>query len=82
MESQFPLEVEERVKEHMASGRYASEGELLVEAFRALDDMRTRQDQLREEIQDRVAKAGEGNSSPLDRDAFKDEARRRFSKQS
>ncbi len=82
MEYQFPPEVEERVKGHMASGRNASKGEILVEEFRALDDMRTRQDQLRDEIRDRVAKAGEGHSCRLDRDAFKDEARRRFSKQS
>lgn len=82
MKYQFPPEVEDRVKEYMASGRYASEEELLVEAFRALDGMRTQQDRLREEIQDRVAKAGKGNSSPLDRDSFKDEARRRFFKQS
>ena len=82
MAYQFPPEIEERVKEHMASGHYASEGELLVEALRALDHVKARQEQLREEIQDRVTKAGKGASVSLDRETFKDEARRRFSKQS
>jgi hypothetical protein len=35
------------------------------------------QEQLREEIQQRVSKAGKGNSAPLDIEAFKAEARRR-----
>jgi Arc/MetJ-type ribon-helix-helix transcriptional regulator len=82
MNYQFPPEIESRVKEHMASGCYASEEELFADAPRALDGIKMQQEQLREEIQQRVAKAGKGNSAPLDREAFKVEARRRFSQQS
>ena len=82
MAYQFPPEIKEQVREHMASGRYASEGELLVEALRALDHVRERQDQLRDEIQERVAKAGKGTSTSLEPETFKAEARRRFSSQS
>ena len=82
MAYQFPPELEERVREHMASGQYASEDQLLTDAFLALDDVQTRQARLREEIQQRVAKSGRGDSSPLDRVAFKEEARRRSSNKS
>ncbi len=82
MAYQLPPEIKEQVREHMASDRHASEGELLVEALRALDHVRERQEQLRDEIQERVARAGKGTSASLDRETFKDEARRRFSNQS
>ena len=78
---QFPPEVQQRVNEHMASGRYASEEELFGDAIRALDAMTLQQETLRTEIQDRVSQAGKGDSAPLDRDAFKAEARRRSSSQ-
>jgi Arc/MetJ-type ribon-helix-helix transcriptional regulator len=77
MNFQIPPEIEERVKEHMASGRYGSEEELFVDAFRALDAMKAQQEELRREIQHRVSQAGTGDSAPLDRAAFQSEARRR-----
>jgi hypothetical protein len=49
-----------------------------ADALRALDEVRLQQEQLRKEIQQRVSKAGKGNSAPLDIEAFKAEARRRF----
>jgi Arc/MetJ-type ribon-helix-helix transcriptional regulator len=77
MNYQFSPDVLDRVKEHMASGRYACEEYHFADALRALDGMRLQQEQLREEIQQRVSKAGKGNSAPLDIEAFKAEARRR-----
>ncbi len=77
MSFQIPPEIEERVKEHVASGHYGSEQELFDDALRALDAMKAQQDELRREIQDRVSKAGTGASVPLDRAAFQSEARRR-----
>lgn len=66
----------------MASGRFDSEKELFANALRSLDAMKMQQEQRRNEIQQRAAKAGKENSAPLDREAFKAEARRRFSEQS
>ncbi len=82
MDYQFPPDVLDRVREHMASGRYATEEEVFADALCALDAVKLQQEQLREEIKGRVLKAGKGNSAPLDREAFKAEARRRFSQQS
>lgn len=82
MDYQFPPDVLDRVRVHMASGRYATEEELFADALCALDGMKMQQEQLRSGIQQRICKAGKRNSAPLDREAFKAEARRRFSEQS
>jgi hypothetical protein len=49
-----------------------------ADALSARDGMRLQQEQLRKEIQQRVSKAGMGNSAPLNIEAFKAEARRRL----
>jgi hypothetical protein len=61
-----------RLKERLVNFQFS------VDAIRARDEMRLQQEQLRKEIQQRVSKAGKGNSAPLDIEAFKAEARRRF----
>ena len=74
----FPPELSRLVRENMANGKYESEDDLLVDAIHALDDLRAQQGRLRSEIRGRLEKARQGHSQPLDRDAFKAEARRRL----
>jgi len=74
----FPPEIAELVRAHMASGEYASEKDLVIDAMRALDELRTHHQQLRKEIRQRLEAGGTNASKPLDRDAFNAEARRRL----
>ena len=77
----FPPELNRLVQQKMAGGQYESEDDLLVNAIHALDDLRTQHEQLRNEIRSRLEKTGQGQSKPLDRDAFKAEARRRMAEE-
>jgi Arc/MetJ-type ribon-helix-helix transcriptional regulator len=78
MPDTFSPELNRLIREKMATGHYRSEEELLLDAVRALDDLQALHTQLRTQISDRLAKAGQGHSRPLDREAFKAEARRRL----
>jgi Arc/MetJ-type ribon-helix-helix transcriptional regulator len=62
----------------MEVGPYASPDEVLLDAMLALEDVQKRENELRNEIQHRLVKVGSQLSLPLDREAFKAEARRRF----
>jgi putative addiction module CopG family antidote len=75
---EFSPNLERMVRQRMAAGQYASEDEVLLDAMLALEDVEQREEELRAEIQQRICKAGTGLSQPLDRTAFKAEARRRF----
>jgi Arc/MetJ-type ribon-helix-helix transcriptional regulator len=77
----FSPELSRLVQQQMASGRYNSEDDLLVDAIHALDGLREQHEQLGGEIRSRLERAGQGHSQPLDRDAFKAEARRRLSEE-
>jgi Arc/MetJ-type ribon-helix-helix transcriptional regulator len=67
MSYQFPPDVEELIKQHLASGAYASEDELLRDAIRALDqcevDKIARWDQ-RNQLA--IEQSNRGLSKPLD----------------
>jgi Arc/MetJ-type ribon-helix-helix transcriptional regulator len=73
----FPPHLDQMVRHWIEVGPYASEDEVLVDAMLALEDVQSREDELRGEIQRRLVKAGSALSLPLDRGAFKAEARRR-----
>jgi len=66
------------IRHWMEVGPYTSADEVLLDAMLALEDIQKREDELRNEIHQRLAKAGGGLSLPLDRSAFKAESRRRF----
>jgi Arc/MetJ-type ribon-helix-helix transcriptional regulator len=74
----FPPNLDHMVRYWMKVGSYASEDEVLLDAMLALEDVQKREEELRRELCQRVAKGGSGLSLPLDRAAFKAEARRRF----
>ena len=77
----FPPDLQRAVDERMAAGGYSSADALLLNALRALDELERRHRELREEVQRRVAKAGQGQSAPLDVDALMAEGRRRLNAQ-
>ncbi len=74
----FPPNLDQMIRHWIEVGPYASADEVLLDAMLALEDVQKREDELRTEIRQRLAKAGSGLSLPLDRSAFKAEARRRF----
>jgi antitoxin ParD1/3/4 len=51
MSTSFSPELEELVRQELASGKYASENELLVEAVRLLAERDRRRDELRQQLQ-------------------------------
>ena len=68
----LPAELQQFVQEELASGRYPSERELVVDAVRTLREARVREDRLRAEIQARLATLDSGKAIPLaDDDALK-----------
>jgi putative addiction module CopG family antidote len=79
---QLSPSVERMVRERMNSGHYASEDEVLIDAMLVLEDVQRRQEELRDEIQRRLAKAGTPLSRPLDRATLKTEVLKRFNRMS
>jgi Arc/MetJ-type ribon-helix-helix transcriptional regulator len=74
----FPPNLDQMVRHWMAAGPYHSEDELLVDAMLALEHVQSNSDELRNEIGRRIRKVESGLAVPLDRAAFKAEARRRL----
>lgn len=74
----FPPPLDQMVRHWIEVGPYASEDEVLVDAMLALEDVQSRQDDLRSEIQRRLAKVGSALSVPLDRATFKATVRRKY----
>ncbi len=74
----FPPNLDQMIRPWMEVGPYASADEVLLDAMLALEDVNKREDDLRHEVRQRVARANSGLSMPLDRNAFKAEARKRL----
>ena len=73
----FPPNLDRMVRHWMETGDYRSEDELLVDAMLAYEHLQNNGEELRNEIERRSRKVGNGFALPLDRTAFKTEARRR-----
>lgn len=78
MNHQLSPELDRLIQEKLTAGRYQSANELLLDAMVALEEIEAREEALRVELQERVAKAGGPLSQPFDREAFRAEVRRRF----
>jgi len=74
----FPPDLSRKVQERLSAGGYSSEDELLLDAMLALEDMEQRAEILRTEYDRRLLQSGTSLSTPLDREAFKEEARARY----
>lgn len=71
-------ELNKLVQAKLHEGRCQSASELLLDAIVALEEIESRERDLRAAIQLRVAKTGQSVSQPFDREAFRAEARRRL----
>ncbi len=74
----FPPNLDQMIRHWLEVGPYTSPDEVLLDAMLALEDVQKREDELRNEIHRRLSKSGSGLSLPMDRNAFKAEARRRL----
>ena len=74
MSETFPADLQQFVREELATGRYPSELDLVVDAVRLLREARAREEDLRAEIQARVASLERGEAIELP----DDEALERF----
>lgn len=74
----LPMRIEYLVQEQIATGRFQSADEVLVEALETLRDVDQLAEPVREELRQRLTRAGNGHSLPLDRPALFAEARRRL----
>lgn len=76
--SDLPSRIEYLVQQQIATGRFQTSEEVLVEALETLRDVEQLVEPMREELLHRLSMAGKGHSAPLDRAAFFAEARRRL----
>jgi putative addiction module CopG family antidote len=76
--SDLPTRIEHLVQQQIATGRFQTADEVLVEALETLRDVEQLAEPVRDELRQRLGRAGKGNSLPLDHSAFFAEARRRL----
>jgi putative addiction module CopG family antidote len=74
----FPPDVVEFVRGELASGAYSDENAIVTEGLRSLQALRTKHNELKAEVQERIRRARAGVSTPIDWAAFKDDCARRF----
>lgn len=72
------VRIDHLVQEQISTGRFRSANEVLVEALETLREVEQLAEPVREELRQRLTRAGKGHSLPLDRSAFFAEARRRL----
>ena len=78
MSDVFPADIELFVQQELASQEYPSREDLVLDALRVLRELKTRHQQLREDVRRSIAQADRGETTPLDAEATKAEARRRL----
>jgi len=71
----FPPDLDRLVQERMATGRYGTQDELLLQAMLALGELEQRHRELRDEIRERLDREGKPGAEPLDVTAFNAEMR-------
>ena len=81
MSDVFPADLEQFVRQELASHEYGSRDDLVVDAVRVLRELKTRHQKLRDDVRHSIAQAERGEARPLDTEATKAEARRRLEKQ-
>jgi antitoxin ParD1/3/4 len=78
MSHAFQGELARLVEQQLATGKYATEDELLIEAVRLLGDRDRRLAELREKLAPALARLDRGEGKPLDVEWVKAEGRRRL----
>ncbi|HEX7446856.1 MAG TPA: hypothetical protein VF306_04880 [Pirellulales bacterium] len=70
--------IDQLVQQQIATGRFQTAEEVLVEALETLRDMEQFAEPVRDELRRRLLRVNDARSLPLDRAAFRAEARRRL----
>lgn len=70
--------IDQLVQQQIATGRFQTADEVLVEALETLRDMENFAESVGDELRRRLSRADGARSLPLDRAAFRAEARRRL----
>lgn len=73
-----PTELQQYIDQKVRSGEFASPDAFAVEAIQLYREMEARHQQLRADLQRSIDQADRGETEPLDTEATKAEARRRF----
>jgi Arc/MetJ-type ribon-helix-helix transcriptional regulator len=81
MSVEFPDDIEAFVKEEVARGAAADVGDFLAKAVELYRELKSGQDVLRADVHKSIGQAERGEVAPLDTQATKAEARRRFLQQ-
>ena len=81
MANSFPPDIEQFVRQELASQEYQSRDDLVLDAMRVLRELKTRHQKLRDDVQHAIAQAEQGEVRPLDTEATKAEASKRLAKQ-
>ena len=81
MPKTFPPELEQFVQQELANGDYQTEEELVIDALKVFRELKRRHEQLRADVQRSIEQAERGEVHPLDTDATKAAARRRWAGQ-
>jgi putative addiction module CopG family antidote len=68
MSETLPADLQQFVREELATGRYPSERDLVVDAVRLLREARVQEEDLRAKIQARIASLERGEAIELDDD--------------
>ncbi len=79
--TKLQADIEQYINEKLARGDFHSRDEFTEEAIRVYRELENQHDELRTEIQRRIQRVGQGDSQPLDRGAFKAEARKRLAEE-
>jgi len=77
MANDLATRIDQLVQQQMATGRFQSANEVVVEALETLRDLESFAEPFHEELRQRLDRTGQGNTMPLNRLAFFAEARRR-----
>ncbi len=70
MSTGYPPEILKFIEEEMASGHYEDESALVTEALEVFRELKQRQAELKQQIQQSLAAEREGRVMPLDIDAI------------
>jgi len=73
MKYAYPSDIRQFVLHAIETGEYASEDAVVVDAIRALRELRQRQESLRDDVREAIAEIDQGQGEPWNIDEIKSE---------
>lgn len=78
MSETLPPDLQEFVRQAVANGEFPTEDDVVIAGVRALRELKTRHDALRQDIQVAIEELDRGEGQPLDMDAIKAEVAEQY----